>query len=146
MTSISRQLDVPYSAAQMYALVNDVASYPEFVPWCKSVTIHQENAHAMRASLVIEWQGAQSSVTTENKLVENQSITMNLIQGMVKHLSGEWQFIAKNEQGCTVKLAINLKFNNRLIGFVFTKVAQEVLNRITTAFVERAQFLYEKTL
>ena len=25
---------VPYSADQMYALIADVGSYPEFLPWC----------------------------------------------------------------------------------------------------------------
>jgi ribosome-associated toxin RatA of RatAB toxin-antitoxin module len=145
MTTISRQLDVPYSSAQMYTLVNDVARYPEFVPFCKSAVIHAEDATSMRASLVIDWQGMQYSLTTENKLIENQKITMNLAQGLMKKLKGEWQFIAKGERACEVKLSINLEFNNRLLGFVFTKVVQQALNRITDAFVARAKFLYEQT-
>ncbi|MGA2654380.1 MAG: type II toxin-antitoxin system RatA family toxin [Gammaproteobacteria bacterium] len=144
MTTISRQLNLPYSAAQMYALVNDVARYPEFVPFCSSAVIHEADASSMRASLIIEWQAVQYSLTTANKLIENQKITMNLAQGLMKNLKGEWQFIAKGEHECEVKLAIDLEFNNRLVGFVFTKVVQQVLNRITDAFVERAKFLYGK--
>lgn len=142
MTAISRQLDLPYSAEQMYALVNDVARYPEFVPWCKSATVHYADQYRMRASLVIEWQGARSTVTTENKLVENQSITMNLVQGMIKHLTGQWQFIAKGDTACQVKLSIHVEFKSRLVGLLFSKVMQQVLNRITDAFYARAGVLY----
>jgi ribosome-associated toxin RatA of RatAB toxin-antitoxin module len=142
MTAISRQLDLPYSTEQMYALVNDVARYPEFVPWCKSALIHFVDQDRMRASLVIEWQGARSTVTTENKLIENQSITMNLVQGMIKHLTGQWQFIAKGDKACQVKLSIQLEFKSRLMGLLFSKVMQQVLNRITDAFYARALVLY----
>lgn len=142
MLTISRQLDLPYSTAQMYALVNDVARYPEFVPWCASASIHQADQHVMRASLIIEWQGIRSSVTTENKLIENQSITMNLVQGMIQHLTGQWQFIAFNETSCQVKLSVNIEFKNRLMGLVFSRIMQQVLNRITDAFCARAKSLY----
>jgi ribosome-associated toxin RatA of RatAB toxin-antitoxin module len=96
----------------------------------------------MHASLVIDWQGIRSSVTTENKLIENQSITMNLVQGMIKHLTGQWQFIARNDQACQVKLSINIEFKNRLIGLLFSRIMQQVLNRITDAFCTRAKVLY----
>ncbi|HQT42767.1 MAG TPA: SRPBCC family protein, partial [Halothiobacillus sp.] len=42
MTTISRQIQVPYNAAQMYALVNDVAAYPQFLPWCESAKVLRE--------------------------------------------------------------------------------------------------------
>lgn len=144
MTTISRQLNLPYSSPQMYALVNDVARYPEFVPYCKKATIYEANATSMRASLVIEWQGVQHSLTTQNKLIENQLISMSLVQGLMKKLKGEWQFKAKGEYGCEVKLIIDLEFNNRLVGFVFSKFLPPVLNRITDAFVERAKVLYQE--
>lgn len=34
MSQISRTALVPYSAEQMYQLVNDVQSYPQFLPGC----------------------------------------------------------------------------------------------------------------
>lgn len=142
MTSISRQLELPYSAAQMYALVNDVARYPEFVPWCKKAVIHQQDAQAMRASLMIEWKGIENTVTTQNKLIENQSISMSLVQGMVKKLTGKWQFMPECDHACVVKLSVNVEFSNRFAALLFSKVIEQVLNRIMEAFCARAKFLY----
>ncbi len=142
MTSISRQLDLPYSAAQMYALVNDVARYPEFVPWCESATIHQADASAMHASLIINWHGVRNTLTTKNKCIENQSISMDLVPGVIKSLKGHWQFIALNQQACQVKLSIQLEFKNRFMALLFSQVISQVLNQIMGAFCTRAKFLY----
>lgn len=142
MTSISRQLDLPYSAAQMYALVNDVARYPEFVPGCERAIIEQMDGQIMRASLMIHWHGVRSTLTTENKLIENQSITMNLAQGLLKHLAGQWQFVARNEQACQVTLSIDVAFKSHFTALLFSRVVQQVLNRVMIAFCDRAKALY----
>jgi len=49
---------VPYSADQMYALIADVARYPEFLPWCAAARIRETRPGAdgttvMDADLVI---------------------------------------------------------------------------------------------
>lgn len=142
MTSISRQLELPYSTAQMYALVNDVARYPEFVPFCKSALIHEQTSTFMKACLGVEWQGIKTSFTTQNKLIENQSITLHLVQGVIKNLTGEWQFIPKGEHASAVKISVNIEFKNHFTGLLFGAAAQQVLNRITDAFCQRAVFLY----
>ncbi len=142
MPMISRQLALPYSAAQMYALVNDVARYPEFVPWCVEATIHHADEHAMRASLIGEFRGVRSSVTTTNQCTPNQSIVMNLEQGMVKHLTGQWQFVDQGDHASLVKLSVDVEFKNRLMNVMFKGVMQQVLNRITDAFCARAKKLY----
>ena len=36
---INESMTVPYSARQMYELVNDVESYPSFLPWCHEAKI-----------------------------------------------------------------------------------------------------------
>jgi ribosome-associated toxin RatA of RatAB toxin-antitoxin module len=142
MLTISRHLSLPYSAAQLYALVNDVESYPQFVPWCTQAKVYASDEKSMRASLAINWQGLASTFTTENKLIENQSISMNLVHGMVKSLSGEWQFQEKGHNQCAVTLDVNIDFGNRLATLLFSKVAQLVLSRVTDAFCERAKVLY----
>ncbi len=141
MTTISRQLNLPYTAEQMYALVNDVARYPEFVPWCTRATIQEEGSTHMRASLQVEWQGVQQRFTTENKLVENQSISMKLIEGPITSLLGDWRFIPTST-GSTVELSLSFTFNNRLFSLVFAKVVDKILNRLVDAFCQRAQVLY----
>ncbi|HLF66756.1 MAG TPA: type II toxin-antitoxin system RatA family toxin [Gammaproteobacteria bacterium] len=141
MSTISRQLQLPYSTTQMYALVNDVASYPQFVPWCTQATIYSADHTHMRARLQVEWQGVQQGFTTENKLVENQSISMNLIEGPIKNLQGDWRFVPTSS-GSHVELTLSFTFNNRLLSLLFAKVVDKILNRLVDAFCQRAKVLY----
>lgn len=147
MTTISRQLELPFSAAQMYALVNDVSRYPEFVPYCVGTQIYHADATSMRASLAIEWHGVHAQVMTENKLIENQSIGLNLAttglaHGVIKHLSGQWQFIDRGPQASGVRLLIELEFKNRWMGVLFKGIAEQIVNRLTDAFCTRAKAIY----
>ena len=54
MTQVNRSALMPYEAQFMFEIVNDVASYPEFLPWCGGVEIHQQNDHLMEASIQIQ--------------------------------------------------------------------------------------------
>lgn len=141
MQTISRQLRLPYTSAQLYALVNDVARYPEFVPWCVSAVVHEQDATSMRASLTMEWQGLRRTIETKNKYIENQSISMNLSHGALKHLKGEWHFIPTNN-GCEASLSVQVDFGSRITALLFSKMAGMVLNRVTEAFCARANALY----
>lgn len=141
MFTISRQLKVPYSTAQMYALVNDVARYPEFVPYCAKALIHSASVEQMQACLTVEWQRIAHSFTTNNKLIENQSIKIELAQGLLKKLTGQWQFMPA-EEGCLVTLSVELEFKNRLMGFLGQSLIPQLLDKITDAFMRRAKTLY----
>ena len=43
MKTVHKSVLIWYSAEEMYALVTDVAKYPEFLPWCdRSRVIEQD--------------------------------------------------------------------------------------------------------
>ncbi len=88
MAEVSRSALVMYSADEMYQLVNDVVAYPEFLPGCVAANILSSNTQAMRASVKVSKAGISQSFTTENRLVENKSIEMNLVDGPFKCLTG----------------------------------------------------------
>ncbi len=51
MPQISRTALVPYSAEQMYQLVNDVQSYPQFLPGCTGSRILESTPGQMTAAV-----------------------------------------------------------------------------------------------
>ncbi len=51
MPQVSRSALVPFSAKQMYDLVNDVASYPQFLPGCSGSKILEQTESTMVASV-----------------------------------------------------------------------------------------------
>ena len=53
LRSVDRTAMVPYSAEQMYALVDDVEIYPEFLPWCTGSKLKSRETEELVASLEI---------------------------------------------------------------------------------------------
>ena len=53
MTRINKKAVVKYSANQMYALVNDIEAYPDFLPWCTDASITSRNNDTLLAVVSI---------------------------------------------------------------------------------------------
>ncbi|MBT4928480.1 MAG: type II toxin-antitoxin system RatA family toxin, partial [Cellvibrionales bacterium] len=97
MTKVSRSALVPYSAESMFCLVNDVASYPQFMDGCQSVEIIEHTEQLMVASLCLKKAGIEVNLTTENQLIPSLSIEMSLQDGPFSSFKGLWQFKALSD-------------------------------------------------
>lgn len=142
MTHVQRSALLPYSAAQMFNLVNDVDSYPEFVPWCVQTEIHSDSAEEKQATMSFARRGISASVTTRNELDANKNITMRLLKGPFKHLVGAWSFQALDEHSCKVELDMQFAFSNRIYEMTLGPVFNQVANKLVSAFTERAMQIY----
>lgn len=142
MQTIEHSAYLDFSAEQMYCLANDVANYPEFLPWCSATHVLEENDSSMTASITVKKGFVEQTFTTDNLLVENQSILMKLRKGPFKTMMGEWQFVALGEGASKVCFQLKFEFDSRLLsmtlGPVFTKIADTMIE----AFVERAKQVY----
>lgn len=141
VTKITKKADVVYSAKQMFALVNDIQSYPEFLPWCTASNILEENTGSLIASISISLGKLKQSFTTENTMQADTAITMKLVEGPFKKLNGFWQF-RDTEQGCTVKLDMQFEFKNKIMKHAFGAAFKKITDSMVEAFVERARVVY----
>lgn len=144
MRRVNKSALVPYSAGQMYTLVNDVARYPEFLPWCQGARVVSETEQAMQASIDLARGGLRKTFTTHNLLVPGRSITMTLEKGPFRHLEGRWQFIDLDGEGCKVQLDMEFEFSGRLLDLMAGPVFHEICNSLVSAFIRRAESLYGK--
>lgn len=143
MRRVNRTALVPFSPAQMYALVEDVERYPEFLPWCPGATLHERDEQTLRASIQIGLAGLSSRFSTRNTLEPPQRMTIDLVDGPFESLHGEWQFAAVGDTGCEVRLTMAFAFAHKaqdaVLGAAFEKVCSELID----AFVRRAHALYD---
>ncbi|MDD9154932.1 SRPBCC family protein [Aliivibrio sp. S4TY2] len=142
MPQVSRSALVPFSAKQMYDLVNDVASYPQFLPGCSGSKIIEQSEHAMVASVDVAKAGIKKTFTTKNTLVDSEVIGMSLVDGPFKSLTGGWHFMALDETACKVELKLDFEFSNALVAVAFGKVFQELTNNMVNSFTQRAKQVY----
>ncbi len=142
MKQVSRSALVSFSAEQMYNLVNDVASYPEFLPGCSGSRVLESSTGAMVASVDVSKAGISKTFTTSNELSPGESIVMSLVDGPFKMLKGGWFFTALDEQACKVELKLEFEFSSKMIEMAFGKIFNELTNNMVNAFTQRAKQVY----
>lgn len=139
---IERQALVPYSPAQMYALVDDIARYPEFLPWCRSAQELSRTAQEVVASIHVHKGALNTQFTTRNRLEPPHAIHLDLVQGSFKTLKGEWRFTAIGDKGSRVELFMRFAFANPLNAWILEPVFEHTSNTVLDAFVQRARKVY----
>lgn len=143
MSLISRNALVPYSTEEMYKLVEDVESYPEFLPWCRSTEVLSRHDDEVQACIEIAKGGLNKSFTTTNRMQKNKMIEMRLLKGPFKHLQGFWRFdVLKDPKACKISFDLDFEFENKLIALAAGSVFNQIANAMVDAFSKRAVEVY----
>jgi len=142
VTEISKAAVVPYTSEEMYVLVNDIESYPMFLPWCTAAKILSQQEDSLTAKLSLALGKIKQSFTTENTMQEGSRIDIRLIEGPFKQLSGYWRFIQEGEQSCHIHLHMHFEFKNKIIKHALGKAFYKVMDTLVESFVKRAQQIY----
>ena len=142
MPKVNKSALVPYSAEQMFNLVNDVEAYQSFLPGCKqSQVITQSDTH-MQAKMVLAKAGIEQVLVTNNTLEFAKRIKMDLSDGPFKSLNGGWTFTEMSEEACKIELDLEFKFASRLVDMAFGKVFRDLTSKMVKAFSKRAREIY----
>ncbi|MEY3219798.1 MAG: hypothetical protein RIT27_1155 [Pseudomonadota bacterium] len=145
MNLVDKNALVPYSVEQMFNLVNDIASYPSFLPWCKKIEIHQQTESEIIASLTLAVHSLEKTFTTKNPIQKNQSIEMHLVEGPFSHLYGRWEFQPLGEMGCKITLKMEFDFSSIILKKTLGPIFSKIVNTLVDAFIQRAGELYGKS-
>lgn len=145
MKTVNKSVLIWYSAAEMFSLVTDVASYPQFLPWCNEAAVIEENANGMTAKIGLSMAGLKQSFTTRNTHVKDRQVSLKLVNGPFSKLDGHWDFVPVGDAGeraCRIELSLGYDFDSvtlaALVGPVFDKIAGSLVD----AFVKRAGQVY----
>ncbi len=141
MKKITRTALLPYSADQVYRLVNDVASYPEFLPWCGGSEVLSETEYEMQAGVTIAKAGITQRFVTRNHLVPGRRIEMHLVDGPFKSLKGEWEFKVLDTDACKILFEIEFEANS-LLGVAIGPIFEQIASTMVDSFCERARQVY----
>ena len=129
----------------MFALVTDIHSYPEFLPWCDKASVVEQTSQGMLAKVGISMAGLSQSFTTRNAHEADRKVSLKLVDGPFSKLDGHWSFtpVGKGaERACKIDFHLRYDFDNAalsaLVGPVFDKIAGSLVD----AFVKRAEQVY----
>mgnify|MGYP005989317425 CR=1 FL=1 len=148
MTTHSETKLLPYSADQMFALVGDVARYPEFLPWTAAARIRKTDQHAdhaeMLADLVISFKVFRETFGSRVLLwPEAKKIDTSYLDGPFKHMVSEWRF-EDNDGGCDVHFYVDFEFKNKILQSAIGLFFDAAMRQVVQSFEARAHELYGK--
>jgi len=142
MRKVSRSALVPYSAEQMYSLVEDVDSYPSFLPWCNDVDVHFREDNVVEATLKLHRGKVSKRFRTRNTMHPVQSMQLELVDGPFRYLSGGWNFRQLGDDGCKVSFYLEFEFESQALDLMIGAFFEGTCNSLVDAFTQRAAEIY----
>jgi ribosome-associated toxin RatA of RatAB toxin-antitoxin module len=142
MAVVEKSVLIERTAKQMFELVDNVADYPKFLPWCDGVDIHERNENTTVATLHINYHGLKAHFSTSNYKEAPSRMDMTLRDGPFKHLDGKWRFIPLGTTACKIEFCLHYEFSNRMLETVLGPVFNHIANTFVESFVKRAQSVY----
>lgn len=143
MREIRRSALVPVPARRMFALINDIERYPEFVPGCRAASVLERGEGMQRARLTVGSGALHTSFVTRNQLVADRSVRMDLEEGPFRSLTGQWTLEplpgADGEAGCSVQLVLRFELQRGLAGLAMGPLIERMAGALVDAFVARAR-------
>lgn len=141
MREIKRSALVAQPPARMFALINDIERYPQFVPWVTSARIESQTAEEIVATLAVKRGALHTEFTTRNILEPQTRIALRLVKGPFDHLEGEWRLTPIGAAGCKVELILRFSFASKVSGLVLEPLFESTAATLVDAFVARARAL-----
>ena len=138
MIHVDRSALVGYSAEAMYALADDIESYPQFLPWCDGAEYAAREPGRTVATLHINFRGLKSQFTTENVHQPGKRIDMRLVSGPFRSLEGSWSFADLRNDASKIEFSLRYEFASPLLEAAVGPVFRRITETFVDAFVRRA--------
>lgn len=142
MKRIARSAIVECSADAFYALVEDIESYPAFLPWCAAAQVRERTPERTVATLTLAAKGLRQSFTTENMNQPGRAIEMRLLEGPFRHFAAHWRFTPLSTEAAKVEFTLEYEFSSRVVAALLSPVFNRLADDTVSAFSRRAAALH----
>jgi ribosome-associated toxin RatA of RatAB toxin-antitoxin module len=143
MRAIARSAIVQHTAQQMFALVDDIESYPRFLPWCAAAKVEERTPTSVRATLTVGLRGLRQAFTTQNALQPGESMHMRLVKGPFRRFAAAWRFKSLSREACAVEFSLEYEMAGPLAR-VLEPLFDHIADTLVDGFTRRADELYGK--
>lgn len=143
MKTIARSAIVGHSAEKVYAVVEDIESYPRFLPWCLAAKV-ERGAGGATATLEVGLKGLRQSFTTRNANTPGRAIDMRLVRGPFRHFAAAWRFKPLDAGACGIEFSMEYEFASRALGKLLEPLFATIADSMVDAFSRRADEIHPR--
>jgi coenzyme Q-binding protein COQ10 len=140
---------VPYSPDEMYALIADVARYPEFLPWCAAARVRGTSPLAdgegevMDADLIVSFKVYRERFGSRVTLrPSSRTIDVEYLDGPFRYLKNHWHFLDAGPGRCEIDFFVDFEFRSMILQKIIGVLFNEAVRRMVSAFETRARQIY----
>ena len=138
MKRIARSAILERSADALYAMIEDIESYPEFLPWCSAAHVRERSAARTVATLDVGAGGVRHSFTTENENTPGRAIVMRLLEGPFRHFAAQWNLTPLGPQATKIEFRLEYEFTNRVVARALEPLFKRIADSTVEAFAHHA--------
>ena len=139
MPTVRKSAIVPCSCESMFELVDDIESYPDFLPWCSGTEVFERTSRLTRARLDVSYHGLRTHIATRNRKQPPGHIELEFEEGPFERFGGEWRFAPLGEEGCKVELALDYAFSSNALAKLLGPLFGDIADTMVESFVRRAE-------
>lgn len=139
-----------HKAEDVFAIVADVESYPDFLPWVLATRITERGKDAIGndyfiADLVAHYKSLSQKYTSRVTLIRpNESskkdfyeIDVKLEKGPFKNLDTKWKFITLDNNNTEISFEMDFSFKSAILEKMIGHIFEYAASKMATAFKER---------
>jgi ribosome-associated toxin RatA of RatAB toxin-antitoxin module len=142
MKRIRRCAIVEHAAAELYALVENIEAYPQFLPWCVETRVHDRTPATTRATLTVGLGGLRQSFTTQNDNRPSDAIDLRLVEGPFRNFSASWRFSPLSAGACKIDFSLEYEFSSRTLARLLEPLFDRIADTMVDAFARRADQIH----
>jgi Oligoketide cyclase/lipid transport protein len=142
MITISRSALLPYSDAEVFTLVNDIESYPQFMDGCIAAEVLSRSEEEVIARLELGKAGLRYAFSTRNTLEPPKRMVMNLVEGPFRNFEAQWRFTALSPTACKAEFDMRFEFSSGLVNAALRALFESTSREMVAAICRRAEQCY----
>ncbi|VVT15413.1 type II toxin-antitoxin system RatA family toxin [Erythrobacter sp. EC-HK427] len=142
MPSIRDTKRLPYTAQQMFDLVADVDSYPQFLPWVVATRVRKDSDTEMTADMLVGFKALREKFTSKVVKDRPNTIHVHYIDGPLRDLDNNWTFRDVGDGACEIDFAVDFAFKNIMFETLAGQYVDRAFRKMVAAFEARAAELY----
>lgn len=145
MKRIARSAIVEHAAGELFALVEDIEAYPQFLPWCREARVRERNAGRTVATLAVGLKGVRYEFSTENSNRPPEAIDMRLLEGPFRRFEAHWRFHALGPRAARIEFSMAYELAGGLVARALAPVFDSIADTMVDAFKRRADQVHAKS-
>lgn len=142
MTEVRRSVLVPFSAEDMFDLIEGAEHYPNFLPWCAAVTVLARDETMVRARLTVDYHGVRFDFATRNPKKRPEYLGTQIEEGPFRRFEGDWRLTPLADNACRIDFRLLYDLHMGVAGRLADPVFNGIANTMVNAFVARAERVY----